>query len=135
MSNYCELVLELFLLCADSLVAFGGVVIFPAGTEMVGELERSGIGTPTLPGREVRPIEHSRTTCVEHNTKLKQSLREDVDSDWLLEATKADARLGRMSDPTPWDDRHDTCLLHPRFVATQNQADGSVKRRAVDHSS
>jgi len=102
---------------------------------MVGELERSGIGTPTLTGREGRPIGHSRTTCAEHNTKLKQSLREDVDSDWLLEATKADARLGRMSDPTPWDDRDDTCLLHPRFVATQNQADGSVKRRAVDHFS
>ena len=103
----------------------------PSGTDMVGELEASGIGTP-VPGGKARQSDAVKQGCTEHNKQLMQVIREDEHSEWLLEATNDDAALGRMSPSVAWDGRNDTCLVHPRFASCQVRPDVSLKRRAVD---
>ena len=66
----------------------------------------------------------------------KSELREDAHAAELLAMTQEDARLGRMSWPTPVREGHvDDCLLCPRFAVEQSKPDGSVKLRAVDNFS
>ena len=105
-----------------------------SGTDMVGQLGVSGIGTP-LTVCKARPSDALKQGCVEHNGRLTQVLREDEHSEWLMAATTADARLGRMTAPVIWDGHDDQCLVHPRFASCQIRPDGSVKRRAVDNFS
>ena len=106
----------------------------PSGADMVGELEVSGIGT-LVPGGEARQSDALKQRCTEHNKRLMQVIREDEHSKWLLEATNADAALGRISPPVAWGGRDDTCLVHPRFASCQVRPDGSTRRRAVGNCS
>ena len=92
--------------------------------------------------------------CSEHNYALLASLREDEHASSLLELTRADAKLGRMSSPVPgvlvdtgvvWsvsllhalsvtveECDLDIMLLHPRFAAVQGMK--CVLRPACDHA-
>ena len=104
------------------------------GGAFLGELERSGIGTPieTVQGSTDKLGQGVR----ERNVKLLESLVEDTNSQELLRIARADAELGRMSMPeklggsVPSD-----LLLHPRFGVCQEKSDGTRKCRAVDNFS
>lgn len=67
---------------------------------------------------------------------LVESLREDVHSQGLLEVTRKDADMGRITAPrkvtAEWVPDF---LLHPRFGVAQERPDGTQKLRAVDHFS
>ena len=101
---------------------------------MCGLIESSGIGVP-VECKEARSTHGLENRCVEHNVQLFKTLREEVNSEWLINEAKADANRGRMSAPTFWDGKDDMCLFHPRFAASQTRPDGSVKLRAVDNFS
>ena len=101
----------------------------------MGRLVPSGIGVPVERTSVKEEGDLWSSTC-SHNTALLRGLREGEHSRWLLEATRDDARKGRMSWPTPIDSSVvESTLLHPRFVVAREKPDGSVKLRAVDHLS
>jgi len=102
---------------------------------MMGELERSGIGNP-CDVDIVRNIDDLRASCESSNKALLQGLRECSHSRALLEQTKKDAALGRMSEPELLADADvSALLLNPRFGVDQEKEDGTVKVRAIDHLS
>lgn len=106
-----------------------------AGVSMLGELERSGAGVPVCVD-QVKSIDALRENCASNNTALLTELRESSNASELLEMTRKDAAMGRMSDPVPVNsaDLHGV-LLNPRFAVEQEKEDGSVKLRAIDHLS
>jgi len=72
----------------------------------------------------------------ENNKKLVEGLREDKNASVLLDATKADAEKGRMTEPIEIiDDPPMNVRLVPRFSAEQVRDDGTIKIRPVDHFS
>ena len=102
---------------------------------MLGELPRSGIGTPADRDR-VKSLAELSAGTLASNKQLIAELREDAHASELLRATREDAALGRMAAPAillgePPSD----ILLHPRFTVEQTREDGSLKFRAVDHLS
>ena len=104
------------------------------GGAFVGELERSGIGTPidAVQGSTDKLCQGVR----ERNAKLLESLVEDPNSHELLRIARADAGLGRMSIPEKLcGSVPDNVLLHPRFGVCQEKSDGTRKCRAVDNFS
>ena len=62
------------------------------GASMVGELNCSGIGAPVL-CETIKSVDELRNRVGQSNTNLLLGLREDEHSDWLLQATSADALL------------------------------------------
>ena len=75
------------------------------GPAFLGEMERSGIGTPV----DAAPVkaDHLREGVRERNALLPDSLVENAHSHELLRTAKQDAGLGRMSTPEklgamPW---------------------------------
>ena len=106
-----------------------------SGASMIGELNCSGIGAPVL-CETIKSVDELRKRVEQSNTNLLLGLREDEHSDWLLQATSADALLGRMSEPVELGpDTVGSCLLQPRFAVEQHKLDGSLELRAVDHFS
>ena len=106
-----------------------------SGAKMVGELDCSGVGTPT-PVDLVKNVAELKASCQTHNTELLPQLREDSNASELLRLASEDAKLGRMSFPKPAQaDGMSEILLNPRFGVEQLKEDGSVKVRAVDHLS
>ena len=102
---------------------------------MLGELECSGVGTPTQVD-QVKCIDDLKDTCASSNEALLKELRESSDAHKLLEVTNADARMGRMTDPVPLSSVDvSAVLLNPRFGVEQEKEDGSTKVRAIDHLS
>ena len=102
---------------------------------MIGELECSGIGNPCDVDR-VRNINELRSSCESSNKALLQGLRQCSHARALLEQTKKDAALGRMSEPELLADADaHALLLNPRFGVEQEKEDGTVKVRAIDHLS
>ena len=72
--------------------------------------------------------------CYTLNQELLASLRADPHADFLMTQTRADAELGRMSEPVPVDqlDLHQI-LLSRRFSCEQGvKENGEPKCRAVD---
>ena len=104
------------------------------GGAFLGELERSGVGTPTEAVQG--STDKIRQGVRERNEKLLASLFEDENSAELLQIARTDAELGRMSKPEKLGDwvPSDT-LLHPRFGVCQEKSDGTLKCRAVDNFS
>ena len=102
---------------------------------MIGWLESSGNGKQVeaeLSG-SVRSLWYSAEAS---NRELLSSLRLDEHADELLNITRKDAELGRISQPVPMDEFDlSATLLHPRFSAAREKEDGSIKVRAVDHLS
>ena len=111
------------------------VTLAVAGAKMVGPLESSGLGTQMIQEDE-KTLAKLRRECEERNAVLAASLKEDPHAGKLLEMARADAKLGRASEPVPFSE-FDTrnCLLHPRFMVEQAKADGSTKYRPIDHFS
>ena len=111
------------------------VLLFCAGATLVGELDRSGIGKPVSCDMiaSLGALWQNRRAS---NQQVLCGLREDEHAAWLLEATRKDASLGRMSSPLPVHlDGFDAGLLHPRFAVCKSLPDGSSSLRAVDHFS
>ena len=82
---------------------------------MIGHLEKSGIGEPieeqNSPAGEQELSQRRRA----HNIKLIAGLRPDTHAEWLLQHTKDDARVGRMSTPVEVDDQVlSACDTHVR---------------------
>ena len=102
---------------------------------MVGELDCSGVGTPTQVDL-VKNVAELKASCQTHNTELLPQLREDSNANELLRLANEDAKLGCMSSPKPAQaHERSEILLNPRFGVEQLKEDGSVKVRAVDHLS
>ena len=113
------------------------IEFFRVGAPLYGLLDRSGIGVPidcaAVPEAEATMREH----CLASNAKLLAKLREDPFAKHLMELTRKDAALGRMSEPVPAElSQLGDVLLVPRFGIEQGfKEDGSVKVRAVDNFS
>ena len=113
------------------------IEFFRSGAPLYGMLARSGIGVhvecPGVPEVEEAMMAH----CLQRNTQLIASLREDTFAAELMELTRKDAQLGRMTVPVPVEQCDlSEVLLVPRFGVDQGiQADGTVKIRAVDNFS
>jgi hypothetical protein len=102
---------------------------------MIGQIDRSGVGTPTFPGN-IKKENDLWNARAEHNRKMIGQLREDEHATWLHDATIADAALNRMSEPKRIEDYDiGDLLLQPRFAVAQIKPDRSIKLRAVDHFS
>ena len=102
---------------------------------MMGELERSGIGNPCDVDK-VRSIAELQASCESSNKALLRNLRECSHASALLEQTRKDAALGRMTDPEPLANVDvSALLLNPRFGVEQEKEDGTFKVRAIDHLS
>ena len=102
---------------------------------MVGELDRSGIGTP-LTVENIKSLDKLWHVCEARNAALVKSLRVDPHADELLAMARADAKLHRVSAPVPIEEFDTTsCLLHPRFMVEQPKPNGAVKLRPIDHFS
>jgi hypothetical protein len=86
------------------------VDVFRYGAKILDLLDYEGLGEPvvcnvsapsTAPGPN--SCDELKATCYEHNLKLLSHLKENEHSQELLRIARADAALGRMSDPVPLD--------------------------------
>ena len=86
------------------------------GAKMIGELERSGVGTP-VEFDTVKSIDDLWRGRMCSNRELLSGLREDEHAEALFQATRKDAAVGRMSEPVLIGESPDLLpvLLHPRF--------------------
>ena len=106
-----------------------------AGAELIGELERSGVGRP-LEVDSVKSVAELRRSCLESNQVLLREPREDNNAEELLRRTQADVLLGRMREIVSVQELDlAQVLLNPRFGVEQEKDDGRIKVRAVDHLS
>ena len=111
--------------------------IFKEGAQLFGELECAGIGT-AVASAPCGPLPAAlKQHCLEHNRTLLATLKRDRHAGALLEITRADAELGRMSVPVPVSECDlESTLLHPRFAVEQGlKADGTCKLRPIDNFS
>jgi hypothetical protein len=67
---------------------------------MVGALDASGLGE-ALPPAEEKGTTFLKSLCRHSNGKLISQLREAEQGARLLEIARADARLGRLTEPRP----------------------------------
>ena len=113
------------------------VLLSCTGQPMLEELECSGIGTRLqATGTVIPPVKalwHDRAAS---NRALVQELAEDPHAESLLEVTRKEAAIGRMTVPRVYVPCEcDDVLLHPRFGVEQEREDGSMKVRPVDNFS
>jgi len=102
---------------------------------MLGELSRSGIGTP-LEVAVVPSVDALQASIAVSNRKLLRGLRESDHSNELLRLARKDADVGRLVMLQSVEEFPvESILLHPRFAVVQSRADGSAKIRDVDHFS
>ena len=82
-------------------------------------------------------MDELRKDCARSNALLLEQLHESEFAAELLELTRADAALGRMSMPVPVEDVDLSSIrLAPRFAVVQGEhEDGRPKVRPVDHFS
>ena len=113
------------------------VSFFRQGAPFLGQLPCSGNGTPfVVVASSQESVEVLREQCAVSNAALVGSLREDVHAQDLLKLTRADAKLGRMSEPQLFDDsKLQGVRLAPRFPVVKQNEDGSTKVRPVDNFS
>lgn len=101
----------------------------------MGELQCSGIGVPCLSPAEA-DLDSLRQNIADRNRVLVDTLKEDAQSKMLLEATRNDGKLGRMTKPVRLDASDlSTQLLHPRFGVEKIKADGVRDVRPIDNFS
>ena len=102
---------------------------------MLGELDRSGIGTP-VECDTVHSLSDLKDGRVHSNEALWYQLREDSNAKELMRLAEEDWKLRRMSKPTLWEQCDtDKLLLCPRFGVEQDKPDGGKKVRAIDNFS
>ena len=104
-----------------------------AGADIVGDMEYHGLGDEVhaVTGKSAETLWDNRQ---QHNAALVSKLKEDEASEWVMQHTKEEARLGRTSWPKCGRDLGSALLL-PRFAVQQVKVDGTVKYRAIDHGS
>ncbi|CAK0808532.1 unnamed protein product, partial [Prorocentrum cordatum] len=115
---------------------------FTKGAPIIGALPSTGNGIPVLGEGACPDVAALRSGAVAHNQKILKSMRESEGASALLEKTREDASLGRMSRPISFPPSAtaaeiaqvsgDDARLLPRFPAAQCKPDGSVKIRPVD---
>ena len=123
----CAEIAERIAFCDPACVEF-----FRTGAPLVGELPRSGHGSP-----EVFPprlgIAELMGNAESANRDISSGLRDGAHGDAILRKTQDEAVLGRISCPVPL---RDVCLegavIAPRFAVEQLREDGSSKLRLVD---
>jgi len=109
------------------------VDFFRKGAPFLGKLPCSGNGTPIDAGVEVSGA-GLRKLCAGSNAALVVSLREVEQAQDLLDLTRADAALGRMSSPEVFDAvKLQDVRLAPRFPVVKQKEDGSTSVRPVDN--
>jgi len=109
---------------------------FREGVRFFGLMEKCNLG-PEVAFDAPMSVEGLRDDCIRSNTLLLEQLQESEHAAELLELTRADAALGRMSEPTTIDNVDlGTLRLCPRFPVVQGEHDdGRPKVRPVDHFS
>lgn len=107
-----------------------------AGVPFFGMLDKCNLGQ-AAECAEPCSMEALRSDCARSNALLLEQLHESEFSAELLELTRADAALGRMSMPVPVEDVDlNSIRLSPRFAVVQGEhEDGRPKVRPVDHFS
>ena len=107
-----------------------------AGVPFFGMLDKCNLGQEAECA-EPCSMEELRRDCARSNALLLEQLHESEYSAELLELTRADAALGRMSMPVPVEDVDLSSIrLAPRFAVVQGEhEDGRPKVRPVDHFS
>ena len=124
-------------LCAEiaERIAFcdpGCVEFFRTGAPLVGELPRSGHGSP-----EVFPprlgIAELLCNAVSANRDISNGLRDGAHGEDILRMTRDESVTGRISCPVPFSDAClDGAVIAPRFAVEQLRENGSSKLRLVD---
>jgi hypothetical protein len=109
---------------------------FKTGASFYGVLDVCSIGEQIeyiIP----EPMDELYWDCERSNHELLEQLKTSEHADELLELTRADAKLGRMTMPVPIEEIElDKIRLCPRFAVVQGeQDDGKPKIRPVDHFS
>ena len=84
------------------------------GASMFDALVPSGVGTPNA-CEETKNASALRDTCSLSNARLLESLRTDPHAEELLEITKEDARLGRISASLGRRNQHKRRAPSPAF--------------------
>ena len=109
------------------------VRLFIDGGQLVGILDNSGNGVP-VPPRKCDSVDDLVRGCLKRNTATLGKVREDLHSGALFEMCRADAGLGRMSEPRAVTRADMTAgNFSQRFCVEQGlKPDGSQKLRAVD---
>ena len=110
--------------------------VFRTGASFYGVLDVCSIGEQ-VEHLEPEPMDELYLDCERSNHELLQQLKVGEHGDELLELTRADAALGRMSNPAPVEEFDLSELrLCPRFAVVQGEhEDGRPKIRPVDHFS
>ena len=109
---------------------------FRSGVPFFGLMEKCNLGQE-VQHNSPPSVDELRVDCSRSNTLLLEQLKENEHSSELLELTRADAAVGRMSMPTPIENV-DLGLMRlcPRFPVIQGEReDGRPKVRPVDHFS
>ena len=109
---------------------------FRSGVPFFGLMEKCNLGQE-VEHNSPPSVDELRVDCIRSNTLLLEQLKENEYSSELLELTRADAAVGRMSMPTPIENV-DLGLMRlcPRFPVIQGEReDGRPKVRPVDHFS
>ena len=107
-----------------------------SGAPLGGMLPFSGIGE-RIEVAECEDMLESSSTIRDVNCVLIKSLRAGAHAKALLDATLADAALGRMTEPMKIseNDAPDSVRLVPRFSVVQHREDGTMKVRPCDNFS
>lgn len=119
---------------------------FTRGAPLMGNLACSGngraLGPGERPGDAGAAVEELRSSALAGNASLLASIRADPLASELLQKTRDEAELGRMSPPRAFKPDvsaselaavwGETIRLVPRFGVPQPKSDGSTKVRPVD---
>ena len=109
---------------------------FRTGAPFYGVLDACSMGE-RIEYVDPEPMEDTFLDCERSNRELLKQLKTDEHANELLELTRADAELGRMTVPVPIENvQLDGIRLCPRFAVVQGEHDdGKPKIRPVDHFS
>ena len=125
---------------ADTLLQYHDrdcIDFFRKGAPLIGLLPISGNGVAMSSGVH-ESLSELRAKADERNRENMASLREDCHAAAILEKTRKDAMVGRMSVPTVLEDSNlpAVAVLAPRFAVVQGvDAEGMPKLRVVDDGS
>ena len=110
--------------------------VFRAGASFYGMLDECSLGEQ-IDHISPAPMEELFADCERSNRELLQQLKVGENADELLELTREDAALGRMSNPVQVEEIDlSKVRLCPRFAVVQGEhEDGRPKIRPVDHFS
>ena len=114
----------------------GAIEALQAGAPLYGLLDSCGMGAK-LEAQGTVDVEEVFADRGRSNAELLRQLDEGEHAEEILKITRADAKLGRMSEPVQVQDVDlDEIRLCPRFAIVQGEhADGRPKVRPIDNFS